>query len=301
MTSSAPLWREAWAILAQAWRPPTSATQCQALRECLAEDLSSLSQEMTVALDTRALAHGLATQANEALLVSYSRLFLTPPIAAHLDLGNGVNGEQMGRYAQAMAQTLADLGLQLPEGSHEHPDYLPVMLEVALHLEDERAPDERRGSHLEHIAMGLQPLRRSLGEHASDSPWYQLATLTDALVQQRLAVLGSGDQMAAMSVPNAAEQRREQREALTTRVQQTHRNQPVTDSAATRARQAGIPPEAMLEMIANLEAQGLDASHLRGQLPGEGWASMVPPEAKQGRASQPKAPSHPKAGADTKT
>ncbi|MFN2362543.1 MAG: hypothetical protein ABR522_15860, partial [Marinobacter sp.] len=70
--------------------------------------------------------------------------------------------------------------------------------------------------------------------------------------------------------------------------------------AATRAKQAGIPPEAMLEMIANLEAQGLDASHLRGQLPGEGWASMIPPEARHGRASQPKPPHQQKAGADTK-
>ncbi|MFN2362647.1 MAG: molecular chaperone TorD family protein, partial [Marinobacter sp.] len=275
MTANAPLWQEAWAILAQAWRPPTAEAQCQALRECLAGDISGLGKELGLELDTRDLADSLAEVSDQALLVGYSRLFLAPPYAAHLDLGSGVDGEQMGSYAQAMMQTLTDLALQLPEDSHEHPDYLPVMLEVALHLETEDAPDRYRQGHLEQLAKGLEPLCQSLGERTPDSLWYQLASLTDSLVRARLKTLGASEP--SETLPSAAAQRREQRDALTTRVQQAHLDEAVPDRAATRAKQAGIPPEAMLEMIANLEAQGLDASHLRGQLPGEGWASMIPP------------------------
>lgn len=294
-TTDTRLWQEAWAILAQAWRPPITPAQCQALRECLAEDLSSLGQELGMGLDTRVLASTLATQQDQALLVGYARLFLTPPYAAHLDLGNDVDGQQMGPYAQSMAQTLAELGLQLTEDRHEHPDYLPVMLEAALHLENERAADTQRLSHLQQLAKGLQSLQQSLAEHADDSAWQQLAALTQALVQQRLQRLGGSS--SAEDRPNAADLRRKQRAALTSQVQQAHHDQVIPDLTAIRARQAGIPPEAMLEMIAKLEAQGLDASHLRGQLPGEGWTSLIPPEAKQGRTSQAKTPGRPDSSA----
>lgn len=288
MISETLLWQEAWATLAQAWRPPTTEAQCQAVREYLAGDLASLGLELGAKLETQALQEGLAEQDDQELLVGYARLFLTPPQAAYLDLGSGVEGAQMGLYAQAMAQTLSQLCLAMPQDSHEHPDYLPVMLEVAQFLESEASETEAKVSHLSQLMTGLKPLCQSLGGRAPDTPWYQLASVTRALVQQRLLALGYGKQ--SVPAPNPAELRRDQRDALTVRVQEIHQGETVSEGSAIRARQAGIPAEAMLEMIANLEAQGLDASHLRGQLPAECWASLIPPQAKHGRTSQQKPP-----------
>ncbi|MFN3712792.1 MAG: molecular chaperone TorD family protein [Alcanivoracaceae bacterium] len=277
MANNAPLWHELWSTLAQAWQPPTTALQCLALRECLADDLRSLGHELSLEVDTRMLSQTLVGSDDQTLLVIYSRLFLVPPHAAYIALGSGVDGDLMGPYAQTMSRFLQELGLQLSSESHERPDDLPVLLEVMARLETEPAAGQWQRVYLSQVLQGLAPLQRSLMQHAAETPWRYLADLTYLLVAHRLALLGANEP--AQMAPDMALQRQQQREALNLRVQQDHRYEAVPEAAVNQARQAGIPAQAMLEMIASLEAQGLDASHLRGQLPADGWARLTPPPA----------------------
>ena len=127
---------EFWQILAKALIVPRGEEFFSALREDLTDDLDGLANELgfdlgsTLSEFSRA---ALKVTNEESLLVSYSRLFLTPPISCHLTLGWHLDGTRMGPSEQALCELMARNGVAQIAGRNETPDALPTVLEfVAL-------------------------------------------------------------------------------------------------------------------------------------------------------------------------
>jgi len=127
---------EFWQILARALTVPLGEAFFSALREDLVDDLDDLAHELGLDLGKtlEEFSHVALRLANaEALLVAYSRLFLTPPVPCHLALSWHLEGAHMGPSEKALCELMARNGVIQTPNRHETPDVLPTVLEfVAL-------------------------------------------------------------------------------------------------------------------------------------------------------------------------
>ncbi|MFA7293040.1 MAG: molecular chaperone TorD family protein [Rhodocyclaceae bacterium] len=180
---------EMWLTLARAFQAPTSPALAGALLNLLADDLADFSveagfpaaEELT-ALRDAAKRIGSAT----ALLIQFSRLFLSPPMPAHLNIGVYLDGAVNGPALDAMEVWRARYGIAQRETVLGLPDQLPVQLEFIAYLashDDEEALSEYVSSFL---APALPRLVAALDEAGFADTFYRALL---AYTQQSIAPL----------------------------------------------------------------------------------------------------------------
>lgn len=137
-----------WLTLARAFQAPTAPALAGALLNLLADDLADFSAEAGFAAEEELTAlRDASTRIGSAtaLLVQYSRLFLSPPTPAHLNIGVYLDGAVNGPALDAMEVWRAHYGIAQRQDTLGLPDQLPVQLEFIAYLashDDEEALGE---------------------------------------------------------------------------------------------------------------------------------------------------------------
>lgn len=195
---------EFWQVLAQALLVPRGPVFFAAMREDLADDLDELANELRLDLG-RALndlsAATLALPDEQALLVAYSRLFLTPPLPCPLALGWHLDGTLLGPSERTLRELMARHGVAQLERFAESADVLPTVLEFVAWLFQrldasrdaaQRAAFERdievlRTHYLGHAIHRMARLaQQGEDEHELPPVYSALLRLIDAAVEDPL-------------------------------------------------------------------------------------------------------------------
>lgn len=104
---------ELYLCLSRAFLTPLNGVTLRALREGLQPDLEELAERLP-AIDAEWLAAFRSTleavPSSERLLVGYSRLFLTPPAPAPLNLGGYLDGGLMGQGSRRIEALIIATG-----------------------------------------------------------------------------------------------------------------------------------------------------------------------------------------------
>ena len=128
---------EFYLCLARAFLPPLEKWQDEALRDYLAADLSELSTEIAYPIE-KPLAllltqlQGITQEG--AYLQLYSRLFLAPPVVAHLNAGLYLDAAVMGRSVIEIEQAYHHYGVAKSPQFYDTPDHLASLLEFTSYL-----------------------------------------------------------------------------------------------------------------------------------------------------------------------
>lgn len=146
--------RAEWYVcLARAFLAPRADDDYRAFVRLLADDLAELGAVLGQPASPEL--EGLRASLRElpdhtALLELYSRLFLTPPVPAHLNLGFYLDGSLMGPSVTAMEDAYHRHGLARAEGFRDLADHLAVQLEFLAYLHDaaSQAPSREPAMHL---------------------------------------------------------------------------------------------------------------------------------------------------------
>lgn len=128
---------EMWLTLARAFQAPSSPAFAEAALGPLAADLKDFATEAGFDADTSLAALGEAIERIDsptALLVQYSRLFLSPPSPAQLNLGFYLDGVTNGPALDAMDVWRSRYGIAQRESVKGLPDQLPIQLEFIAYL-----------------------------------------------------------------------------------------------------------------------------------------------------------------------
>lgn len=135
---------EFWQMLARAFLAPRGETFFAAMRDDFASDLESVARGCAVSgMDH--LIQRYRTELHKIkdateLLANYSRLFLTPPVAASLNLGRHLDGMPFGDSARRIARLMAYHEVAQSDAIRDAPDLLPTLLEyLALRLAQQHA------------------------------------------------------------------------------------------------------------------------------------------------------------------
>jgi TorA maturation chaperone TorD len=119
-------------MLSRAFRTPIDGEFFRAMQDFLADDIEAASRELGLSLEggLNELRQALsALSGHEELLQAYSRLFLSPPVEAPLNVGIYLDGGLMGGTVTAIEKYYARHGLAKNEGFRDLPDHLAVVLE----------------------------------------------------------------------------------------------------------------------------------------------------------------------------
>lgn len=199
---------EFYLSLARAFAPPIGSGDLSLLRDALPADLEDLAAECGYDLAPALSAYRDAIAAvpdGEALLVTYSRLFLVPG-DRHPVLNTGVylDGAVSGGSVRAMETCYGRCGLEKHQGFRDLPDHLSVQLEfVAWLLEAEMAaaagqacPPLSAAEFLHSIvARWVRPFREDIAAAESrfgldSNPYLALAQILEIAVRSDVAGLG---------------------------------------------------------------------------------------------------------------
>ncbi|MBD3895900.1 molecular chaperone TorD family protein [Halomonas sp. ML-15] len=123
---------ELYLCLARALLAPRAGVTLDELKGPLLEDLHSLADGLPALQVERLdkLAQALDDLLNdERLILGYSRLFLTPPAPAPLNLGAYLDGALMGQSTQSMLALYRRHGLERDPAFHDLPDHLSLNLQ----------------------------------------------------------------------------------------------------------------------------------------------------------------------------
>ena len=125
---------ETYLVLARAFLPPAQSGMLDALRDDLLEDLAAMHAEIPVSDSTPeridALRYALeGVPDDQALLREYSRLFLSPPAPAMLNLGFYLDGGIMGGSTRQMEAYYQRHGLERDPFFRDLPDHLALNLQ----------------------------------------------------------------------------------------------------------------------------------------------------------------------------
>lgn len=170
--------------LAQAFLPPTTAAVREAFRSNLAEDLRGLASETGIDVESTIadFEGSLAALQGETLLVAYSRLFLSPPVKAHLNVAQLLDGSLNGPTRDAIDAAFAEHGVAKREALRDLPDHLSVQLEFLAFLGGEAGTRDAFEDHARRIVTPA--LARLAAEITAsgipDSPWLHLARIGSA-------------------------------------------------------------------------------------------------------------------------
>lgn len=265
---------EFWLCLARAFLPPVSETVRFALRECLADDLRELAQQLDYPVAEPIAAYRRAIAAlphGEAALVRYSRLFLTPGTAhPHINAGAYFDGSVNGDTVRKLAECYRVCGLQKDASLADLPDHAAVQLEFAAWLfavaagraqgdATEETPISAATFIAAFVARWAPLLRQDLeqaGERfgLADNPWLHLARILETV-----AAIEAAPACEPPPQPEASEIER------------------------LRRQYAGRMPDAaeLAGLRATLEEQGLSAAHVSVPLEtrdaADGLTPLAPP------------------------
>jgi TorA maturation chaperone TorD len=193
-----------WRCLAKAYLPPRDEQFRRALREDWPAILRDIGGSIGLSFlsDIDAIAGALRDSGDsEALLVTYSRLFLVPPVAAPLNLDRYLKTAAFGG-ALALEQLYRGYGLQPSSDTlRDTPDHLARVLEFLGYLSartdaadgaaPERTPrDDRRVLRTRFLLKALPELTRRC---ADGETWYKLPRLYSRILSFTLAAVRDHD------------------------------------------------------------------------------------------------------------
>jgi TorA maturation chaperone TorD len=151
-TDSNTLRAELYLCLARAFETPSAPAVFEAMRDALADDLGDLAAELSldVAEEVADFRRRMGDIADAgALLQIYSRLFLQPPLAVHINTGVYLDGAMNGASLGEMEEWYRQAGLQRAEDFRDLSDHAALQLEFVAflygHALDE-AGEEGRGA-----------------------------------------------------------------------------------------------------------------------------------------------------------
>lgn len=195
---------EFWQMLARSLFVPRGESFFAAMRDDFAPDLEAVARECAVS----GLAHPIQRLREELskvgdgteLLAVYSRLFLTPPIPAPLNVGRYLDGSQPGDSAQQIARLMAHHGVAQSDAINEAPDWLPALFEyLALRIGqqegkdlDEREPAWEDVQELR-VRFLLPSCRRIAAQAKAGEAEYGLTAVYSSLVEIAVKALEDRD------------------------------------------------------------------------------------------------------------
>lgn len=161
--------------LARAFLPPTQHETADSLL-LLSDDLEDLGGELMVDL-----AESLARFRQDCrrfggnpLLVHYSRLFLSPPVAARLNLGWYLEGSLNGQLQDVLAGWYAAHGVGKSASFHDLGDHLAIILEFVGLLECQGETASAREFVRHYLLPALPGLERDVTSADVASPYASL-------------------------------------------------------------------------------------------------------------------------------
>jgi putative dimethyl sulfoxide reductase chaperone len=269
---------ETYLCLARAFLPPMAPGMLEALRHDLLEDLANLHAEVPISDSTPdridALRYSLeGVPDDQALLREYSRLFLSPPAPAMLNLGFHLDGGIMGGSTRQMEAWYQRHGLERDPSFRDLPDHLVLNLQFLAWVLGAAA--ESSGNDGDTEMQGLRDARdliarftlpgvhalkgkieAAIEEHRLSATYAALSSLLADVLMRDLEFLSARLPAQALQTdPSAAEAKETQPDAL-----------PETDPEGRLAcRICGTEfaaGEALAGMIARLQAAGLATEHL---------------------------------------
>lgn len=184
---------EFWQMLARSLLVPRGESFLAALREDFAPDLEAVARECAVSgleqpiqrLRSELSKVGDATE----LLAVYSRLFLTPPVPAPLNVGRYLDGNRPGDSAQQIARLMAHHGVAQSDAINDAPDLLPTLLEyLALRIgqQDGKELDERKPTWVDvqelRVRFLLPSSRRIAAQAKAGEAEYGLPSVYSSLI-----------------------------------------------------------------------------------------------------------------------
>lgn len=260
--------------IARAFLTPTDETSFDGMRELLPADLEELDQVLGYGIVEPLAAYrsemSRVDSAN-ALLRTYSSLFLAPPAPAHINTGVYLDGTIGGGSVAEMEQAYRACGVERAEDFRDLSDHLGVQLEFVAYLYAREAAGEATGQE-----TGL-PLKGGHFLHAFVDRWLPgfMADLEKAAAERELAanpylplarILARAVARDAAPHPDAKPRSRVER---------------ALDKA--RAAHAGreINEADLRKIEAILKEKGLATDHLAIPVgerdAAQGWQSKVPP------------------------
>lgn len=260
--------------LARAFLTPREGAAFEALRDALPADLEDMDQVLGYGLAAplaayRAEMSRLATP--EALLATYSALFLAPPVPARINTAMYLDGAVAGGSVREMEQVYRACGVERSEDFRDLSDHLSVQLEFVAYLYAHEAAAEATGKE-----FGL-PMRGGHFLHAFVDRWLPglIADLEQAAAERELAanpylplarILESAVARDAAPHPDAKPRSRAAR---------------AMDKARAKYAEKGVNEEDLRKIEAILKEKGLSTDHLSvpvGQRDAaRGWQAKVPP------------------------
>lgn len=161
--------------LARAFLPPGQQDTADSLL-LLSDDLEDLGAELTVDLAESLIRfrQDCRRLGGSALLVHYSRLFLSPPLAARLNLGWYLDGSLNGPLQDALARWFAAHSVGKAASFHDLGDHLAVLLEFVGLLESQGESAVAREFVLRYLLPALPGLERDVTAADAASPYASL-------------------------------------------------------------------------------------------------------------------------------
>lgn len=255
---------------------------------CLAVVLPALDPERLESL-SRALAALADTQ---QLMLGYSRLFLTPPAPAPLNLGAYLDGALMGQSTQSILTLYRRHGLELDPAFRELPDHLSLNLQWLAWVYSEAMEAHKAGTNAaatltdaatmlrDYTLPALAGMGRKLaqaGKDATTLPWRLLVELTHDHLTHDLAQLEA-------ALPSCRAIRPPERDEAKLRVTTFEESEARRETLTCRACGEAFESDPVLaEMRSRLTAAGVSADHLavcsRCQERAAASPSLKPPSA----------------------
>ena len=285
--------------LSRAFLAPQAGVTLEEAQGPLLEDLRSLADALPALQTERIDALSRALKAlpdTQQLILGYSRLFLTPPAPAPLNLGAYLDGAMMGQSTQSMLALYRRHGLEPDSTFHDLPDHLSLNLQWLAWVYSEAMETREVGTDatpaltdaatmLHDVTLpALAALRGKLVqagvEDALTRPWRLLVDLTHSQLSHDLARLKP---LMTAPTPRAAPEPRQDtsqaametfekseapRERLTCRrCGETFESDPVLAEMRQRLAAAGVSAD---HMTVCPRCQGRDAASPSLKPPGAG-------------------------------
>lgn len=174
-------------ILAQTFLPPAKGQITSVMRADLVQYLAALAEQDAIAISSHVAALDITLSKfgdDESLLIHYSRLFLVPPIRAHLNLGCYLDGSINGPALDAIEYLRGKYGISTSATFRDLPDHLASLLEFQAILFDlAKANADRVQLAQRFLIPGLSRLIQIIAEESEiDSPYLHLARITETVL-----------------------------------------------------------------------------------------------------------------------